>query len=217
VAGVIEIGVIDDEGFYRDLMGRWLGNGNGEIKLVAATATVAEYLALAHRAAIVLLDLNLADGSLFTTNIRTLVAAGHRVVVFSAWAENGDIDAATRAGAETYLHKRTTDTDALASVVREIAAGESPMTVDHAFALSRAKNRPELSLRQRQVLETYGSGATLVATARRLGMSVSTVKEHIRRIKLKYAEVGRPIGYRGDFGRRLAEDNETDLAPPPGE
>jgi hypothetical protein len=47
-------------------------------------------------------------------------------------------------------------------------------------------------------------------------MSVSTVKEHIRRIKLKYAEVGRPIGYRGDFGRRLAEDNETDLAPPLG-
>ncbi|SFR29141.1 DNA-binding response regulator, NarL/FixJ family, contains REC and HTH domains [Lentzea waywayandensis] len=210
---MIEIGVIDDEGFYRDVMGRWLDDGDEKIELVAATATVAEYLALPRRAPIVILDLNLADGSMFTTNIRSLIAAGHQVVVFSAWAEHSDVEAATKAGAETYLHKRTTDTATLASVVREVAAGESPMTVDHAFALSRNKNCPELSLRQRQVLETYGSGVTLKATARRLGMSESTVKEHIRRIKAKYAEIGRPIGYRGDFGRRLAEDNGPAVTP----
>ena len=73
--------------------------------------------------------------------------------------------------------------------------------------------RPSLSARQREVLIAYVSSGDLLPTiARRLGMDPETVKTHLRRVRAKYAEVGRPAPTRRDLYARAMEDEL--LAPP---
>ncbi|NYJ05304.1 helix-turn-helix transcriptional regulator [Petropleomorpha daqingensis] len=75
--------------------------------------------------------------------------------------------------------------------------------------------RPRLAPRQREVLVAYVAGSDLLPTvARELGMDRETLKTHLRRIRLKYAEVGRPAPTRRDLYVRAVEDG---LVPPPAE
>ncbi|WP_448626355.1 hypothetical protein [Geodermatophilus sp. URMC 64] len=75
--------------------------------------------------------------------------------------------------------------------------------------------RPRLAPRQREVLMAYVAGSDLLPTvARELGMDRETLKTHLRRIRVKYAEVGRPAPTRRDLYVRAVEDG---LIPPPAE
>jgi DNA-binding CsgD family transcriptional regulator len=73
--------------------------------------------------------------------------------------------------------------------------------------------RPRLSRRQRDVLVAYVASSDLLPTvARQLGMDPETVKTHLRRIRAKYADVGRPAPTRRDLYVRAVEDG---VLPPP--
>jgi DNA-binding CsgD family transcriptional regulator len=73
--------------------------------------------------------------------------------------------------------------------------------------------RPNLSPRQLEVLTAYGAGNDLLdVVARRLGMFPETLKTHLRRIRQKYREAGRPAPTRRDLYVRALEDG---LLPPP--
>lgn len=73
--------------------------------------------------------------------------------------------------------------------------------------------RPKLSDRQCAVLKAYASSNDLLPTvARRLGMDPETVKTHLRRIRAKYTDVGRPAPTRRDLYVRAIEDG---VLPPP--
>jgi len=77
----------------------------------------------------------------------------------------------------------------------------------------QADRRPKLSERQLDVLTAYASSNDLLPTvARRLGMDPETVKTHLRRIRAKYAHVGRPAPTRRDLYVRAVEDG---VLPPP--
>jgi DNA-binding CsgD family transcriptional regulator len=72
----------------------------------------------------------------------------------------------------------------------------------------------KLSPRQVEVLVAYGAGSDLLdVVARRLGMYPETLKTHLRRIRQKYREAGRPSPTRRDLYVRAVEDG---LLPPPG-
>ena len=80
-------------------------------------------------------------------------------------------------------------------------------------APAAAVRRPALSARQRDVLIAYVSSSDLLPTlARRLGMDPETMKTHLRRIRAKYIEVGRPAPTRRDLYVRAVEDG---YLPPP--
>ena len=80
---------------------------------------------------------------------------------------------------------------------------------------SRGRRRPRLSPRQHEVLVAYVAGSALLPTvARELGMDPETLKTHLRRIRAKYAEVGRSAPTRRDLYVRAVEDG---LVPPPAE
>lgn len=73
--------------------------------------------------------------------------------------------------------------------------------------------RPQLSPRQREVLAAYSAGNELLdVVARRLGMKPETFKTHLRRIRIKYEDVGRPAPTRRDLYVRAVQDG---LLPPP--
>ena len=106
------------------------------------------------------------------------------------------------AGATGYLLK-TTPPDAVLNAVRELHAGGSPMSSliarklvnllkDHTGPLSRlravpramtsAQTAPELSARERQILDLLAQGLRYKEIAHRLGVSIHTVRTFIRSI-----------------------------------
>ncbi|MGZ6825075.1 MAG: response regulator transcription factor [Blastococcus sp.] len=103
-------------------------------------------------------------------------------------------------------------------VVVTAPAGTDPVTlVRAATTLDTGAGgrvvRPRLAARQREVLVAYVTGSSLLPTvARELDMGPETLKTHLRRIRAKYAEVGRPAPTRHDLYVRAVEDG---LVPPP--
>jgi len=97
------------------------------------------------------------------------------------------------------------------------ATGEPVTAVRQAVSAQRGAgaSRPALAPRQREVLIAYVSSSDLLPTvARALGMDRETLKTHLRRIRAKYAEAGRPAPTRRDLYVRAVEDGL--LAPPSG-
>jgi DNA-binding CsgD family transcriptional regulator len=72
---------------------------------------------------------------------------------------------------------------------------------------------PALSPRQRDVLVAYTSSNDLLpVVARRLGIDEETLKTHLRRLRVKYRNVGRSAPTRRDLYVRAVEDG---LVPAP--
>jgi DNA-binding CsgD family transcriptional regulator len=95
--------------------------------------------------------------------------------------------------------------------------GTDPVeTLRHARAEHRPGTtlvRPDLAPRQLEVLLAYVSTNDVQPTvARSLGMDAETLKTHLRRIRAKYADAGRPAPTRRDLYVRAIEDG---FLPPP--
>jgi len=52
---------------------------------------------------------------------------------------------------------------------------------------------PELSTQELHVLYLYGTGSTLGAIARRLGIAIPTVRSYLDRIRAKWAATDEPV------------------------
>lgn len=173
-----------------------------DLELVLTCGCVREYLAAGFDADVVLLDLMLGDDSLPAENVIALCATGTRVLVLSVHGDRQHVRATIRAGASGYLIKGG-DRAALADAIRTVHAGEQALTQELAFIISLEP--PRLSQRELEVLSLYGTGSTLEATARRLKISVSTVRVHLSRIYAKFAAAGDPIGDRSGLLHRLPD------------
>jgi DNA-binding NarL/FixJ family response regulator len=118
---------------------------------------------------------------------RRIVAARPetRVVVLTSFADRERILDALDAGAVGYLLKDA-EPDDLVRGVGAAARGESPLAPRAATAVLQARatrpSEPELSQREREVLELLGEGLPNKLIARRLGIGEKTVKAHITRI-----------------------------------
>lgn len=96
-------------------------------------------------------------------------------------------------------------------------AGPAVVVAEGAAAGSRLRGPvaipPRLSRRQREVLIAYAAGNELLeVVARQLGLTPETLKTHLRRVRAKYRQVGRPAPTRRDLFVRAVEDG---LLPPP--
>jgi DNA-binding NarL/FixJ family response regulator len=69
---------------------------------------------------------------------------------------------------------------------------------------------PELSPQELQVLYLYGTGSTLAATARRLGIAIPTVRSYLDRVRAKWAATDEPVQ---DI-RTLIDEYPRDVDPP---
>lgn len=201
MAGVIRIAAIDNDPMV--LLGqRALIDPVADLELVLTSTNVPEYLAAGSTADVVLLDLMLGDDSLPEENVATLCATGTRVLVLSVHGDRQHVRATIRAGASGYLIKGG-DRASLVDAIRTVHAGEQALTQELAFIISLEP--PRLSQRELEVLSLYGTGSTLEATARRLKISVSTVRVHLSRIYAKFAAAGDPVGDRSGLLHRLPD------------
>jgi DNA-binding NarL/FixJ family response regulator len=205
--------VVDDHPMYRDGLTLTLA-ASRDFEPVGAAGDAETALALMAdlRPDLVLMDLRLPGMSGIEATRRILAAdPWARVVVVSMLEDDDSIFAAMRAGARGYLLKGA-DRDELLSALRAVAHGEvifgaaiarrvmafftgqMPSTAAAAF--------PELTEREREILERLAHGDGNQVIAARFGLSDKTVRNHVSSIlnKLQVADRGQAIVRARDAG-----------------
>lgn len=170
-----------------------------DIELVHSATSMSEHLAVAPPADVVLLDLRLEDGTEPAANVSALRRTGVRVIVFSVHGDRHHVRSTIRAGASGYLIK---DDDAakLAEAVRGGYDGQLALTAELMSIIN--DDPPELSPQEARALYLYGTGSTLAATARRMGVTIPTVRSYLTRIRAKWAAIDEQV----DDVRRLVHE-----------
>jgi len=181
--------------------------GEADIDLVVSMASVEPLLDQLDDIDLVVLDIRLSDGSTIEHNIAQLHDRGARVLVFTAADDYVAVREASKAGVLGIVRKsesRAVILDAL----RTAGAGESVPTTEWAAALDADPELPSagLSPKELEVLALYAAGDKSITVAARAGLSANTVSEYVRRIRHKYAAVGRPAHTKIDLYKRAVED-----------
>ena len=180
-----------------------------DFELVGSAPTVPELLEQIEGkdCEVVVTDLSLADGSLVSENVERLVDAGPAVLIFSIADKQSLMRSALLAGATAIVPKSQPMSE-LVEAIRLAAQGviinnpETSAMIDADFLFKEAK----LSVREREVLSLYASGMSLKQVAYQLQIKQSSAKEHIDRVRVKYARLGREAATKVDLFKRAIED-----------
>lgn len=163
-----------------------------DIDVVASATTCAELLeaVVEHAPDIVLADISMPDGSVLDLlgELRTS-APEARILLLSATDDPGAVSLALHRGAAGFLSKET-DSDRIATHLRELAAGHTVLDARSAAAIAAQLRQPDgeaLSARELEVLRLVAEGMSNPEIGRRLFVAASTVKTHLERA---YAKLG---------------------------
>ncbi len=143
---------------------------------------------------VVLMDLDLGDGSgVDLTRELTRLRPEVRILVVTMHEDDDAVVASVRAGARGFLVKSATP-DAVERAVRAVAAGElilSPAVAEKAMAYVLGGQRsarvpfPQLTAREREVLDLVAGGLDNTAIAARLSLSPKTVRNSVATVLAK--------------------------------
>lgn len=184
---MIRVLVADDHEVIRSGLEKLLSTVD-DIQLIGVVTDGASAVttALAERPDVVLMDLSMPvmDGIEATRKI-TAARPDVHVVVLTSFSDNRRIVEALRAGASGYLLKHAS-ADELLNGIRAAAAGDAPLDPKAARVMLDAQraqpNRPDLTAREREVLQLIAAGDANKQIARKLGITERTVKSHLTNI-----------------------------------
>ncbi|WP_219470011.1 response regulator [Nonomuraea rhizosphaerae] len=198
----IRILLADDQALLRQTF-RMLIEANPDMEVVgeAADGDEAIALALAHRPAIVLMDIRMPglNGLAATAAICDDPAlSATRVLILTTFETDEYVAQALRAGASGFLGKDVS-ADALLDGIRTVAAGDallSPAATRALITRFLAAPRPDtpaasrerlaaLTAREREVMALAAEGGSNAEIARHLVVSPLTVRTHIQRAMTK--------------------------------
>lgn len=156
---------------------------------------------------VVVTDLSLEDGSQVGQNVADLVELGPAVLVFSIADKPSLIKAAVQAGATAVVPK----SQAMSELIRAIDLASQGVILNNLETVSQIDADLEfkaanLSEREAEVLALYASGMSLKQVAFTLDIKQSSAKQHIDRVRVKYAKLGREATTKIDLHRRAVED-----------
>jgi DNA-binding NarL/FixJ family response regulator len=112
------------------------------------------------------------------------------VIMVTVYRDHDKIFDALKAGACGYLLKRSTPAE-IRSAIAEVRAGGAPMSAEIARRVVEAFHRPmqpagsedaQLSKRETEILEHLTKGLANKEIADRLGLSIETIRAHLKRI-----------------------------------
>lgn len=181
-----------------------------EVAAVAANGRDAVKEVVLQRPDVALLDLQMPElaGLAAIKEIRRL-APSVAVLVLTMFDDDDSVFAAVRSGARGYLVKGA-EQDEISRAVRAVAAGEAifgPGVAERmlnffAGAPERVEPFPELTVREREVLELLADGHSNMIIAGRLGVAAKTVANNLSAIftKLEVADRAQAIIRARDAG-----------------
>ena len=195
---MVRVLIADDHTMVREGL-RWaLEHAGIDVVGEASDGEEAVDLAEQFHPDVVLMDLSLPvlSGVAATKRIRTLIP-DTSVLVLSMLSDDTAVFSALDAGAGGYLVKDCT-TSEIVDAVKRVAGGERVIAPSVSSAMSEsaqrstrpsmpavASTRPLISKREEEVLRLMATGVSIPEAARRLYISVKTVKNHLSSIYQK--------------------------------
>lgn len=187
----IAVAVVDDHPVFRLGLVALLGTLDG-IEVVAQASSVAEALeVITADVDVVLMDLELGDGSGIEATRQLLGRFPElRVLVVTMHEDEESLVASVRAGARGYLVKGA-DPSGVERAIRAVADGEvivgAAVAAKAIGAMAASRTLapavfPELTDREREVLDLMARGHDNAAIARRLVLSPKTVRNHVSNV-----------------------------------
>ncbi len=197
----LRILLADDHPLFRFGLGALLAATPGmQVVGEAMTGEDAARLAGELQPDVVLMDIQMPGLGGIEATRQILLASPHiRVLVVTMFADDASVFAAMRAGARGYVLKDA-EKGEIVRAIRAVAQGEaifSPAIAARVIAFlaagaptASAAAFPELTDRERTILQLLGQGATNAAIAARLGLQTKTVANYVSTIfgKLQVAD-----------------------------
>jgi DNA-binding NarL/FixJ family response regulator len=210
--------VADDHPVYRDGLARLLGGTEG-LEVVGVARTGREAVSLVHdlQPDVVVMDLRMPDLDGVEATRRITTASPHvAVLVLTMFDDDDLVFAAMRAGARGFLLKDADDRQ-VAAAVAAVGRGEAifgPAIAQRVLAHLQQRPTfdavpfPQLTEREREVLELVARGMSNQDIARQLFISHRTVRNHVSNVfsKLQVEDRARAIVTARDAGMGRAPD-----------
>ncbi len=192
--GRITVLIGDDHPAFRQGLAAMLGSAF-DVELVgeAADGTEVVMLALELQPDVILMDLRMPERNGIDATREIVQTSPHiAVLVLTMFEDDDSVFAAMRAGARGYLLKDSREDDILRAI-RVVASGEAifgaPMAarlIDYfASASQESAAFPDLTAREREVLERIAQGQNNAVIAADLVLSLKTVRNHVSNIFTK--------------------------------
>ena len=190
---MISVVVADDHPLVREGLRAVLSSTDGyDLVATADTGAAALRETLIFRPDVLVLDIGMPDLSGIEVARRvTKAAPSVNVLMLTMFDDDDTLLAAIRAGALGYVLKGATAEETIRAIAA-VAAGEAIFgpglarrALQHISSPARQPTFPDLTQRERDVLELIASGLPNTTIAARLGLSPNTISNHISSIFAK--------------------------------
>jgi DNA-binding NarL/FixJ family response regulator len=196
--GILEpmrILIVDDDAFDRDAVSRVAARAGHDVT-VAEDGISAVQFAEKRDYDVALVDLGMAgmDGVETIAELRSLRPELH-IVVVSGYDDPDHVLGSLQAGADGYIVKTEIATR-LADALHEVVNGGGPMSTRIARYVIEAFRKPQpaegaLSRREWEVVDALSKSASYADIGKLLGITVNTVRHHIRNLYKKLGVSGK--------------------------
>lgn len=182
----ITVLLVDDHELIREGLRRALER-EADVEVVAEAASVAEGIAMGRKCdpTVSIVDLRLPDGNGLEV-VRALreQSADMGIVVLTMYAGDNQLFDALDAGASAFVPKSAPAEEIVAAARHAASAPRSFTSADLADAMKRrtSPQGPQLSPREREVLQLLADGMGVSQISRQLFISDSTTKTHISKL-----------------------------------
>ena len=182
----ITVLLVDDHELIREGLRRALER-EPDVEVVAEAASVSEGVAMGRKSVptVAIVDLRLPDGNGLDV-VRALRAQSSDmgIVVLTMYAGDNQLFDALEAGASAFVPKSAPAEEIVAAARHAASSPHSFTSADLADALKRrtSPQGPQLSPREREVLQLLADGLGVSQISRQLFISDSTTKTHISKL-----------------------------------
>jgi len=187
--------ILEDHPLVREALASRLVLHFGDMTPVYSGADIDEAVVAIEQtgADCIILDLDLNDNRSPLLNIAMLSDTGVPILIVSALGDSTTIRSAFTAGVTGFVSKSAEPAE-LVSAVESALRGEKYTSAEAAAAmLADTSSLVELSDQERRAMVLYASGLKMRSVARHMGVSESTAREYIRRLRAKYDKAGAPL------------------------
>lgn len=205
----VRLAILDDHELLLDSLGAWIGAHAPDFELVLSAAT---WLQLVHSPSfptdLVFIDFQLKEAVSIEARVRTCRAAGAKVIVISAVDTREAQERALAAGAAEFLAKSMPMAQVM-EAARRVMGMATDVPADSGWRSADGPPlyvRPRLSAGEEEAFKLYVSGHSTAEVAEQMNVQYETAKTYLRRVREKYARIGRPAGKKAELIRRAAED-----------